>query len=145
MEEWAHTAGLARKNPDVAGALYAVTLAGDLLESAGDKFSRKDYPGAFEDSRNAMRLASSALLLRDGYVSDSLETTISYLFQRYPGELPLDEWHRFEEAAYGSGYGLYFMILKAMGKVKKTGEQEAYEAMSTAMAFINSTRAEMRR
>ena len=143
MDEGGYVSGPLRTQPDMASAVFALERASYMLESARERFGRRDYPGAFEESRNAIRMASSAMLFRDGYVSENLETTVSYLVQRYPGAFPVEEWQRLEDVPMEDTPGLYNMILGAMGKIKKTGEQEAMEAMALADAFIGSARAEM--
>jgi hypothetical protein len=143
MDEAGYVDQLSRNRPDIARAMYAIDLASELLDSAREKYGKEDFRGAFEDCRNAMRLASSAVLFRDGFVSDSLEATASYLLQRYPGIFPVEEWYRMEESAFEGGYGLYYLLLKAAGKVRKTGEQEAAEALSVAGVFLESAMEEI--
>ncbi len=134
---------LIRREPDTASAILALQLAAESLGEARARFSRRDYTAALELSRNAMRLASSALLFRDGCVCPTLESASSYLAWRYPGSFPLDEWERLESIPIEDSPGLYNMILSALGKLKKAGEQEATDALSAASIFIESARAEM--
>ncbi|MEW6721966.1 MAG: hypothetical protein AB1324_01755 [Candidatus Micrarchaeota archaeon] len=118
-------------------------LAMAMLDSARVRAGRQDYLSALADCKNAIRLASSALLRRDGCVCESLEETISYLAGRYPGSLPLNEWRGLEEALVEGGHGLYNMLMEAMGKVKKAGPEEAYGAIGIAEQFIARAREEM--
>src|SRR4030095_7106726 len=143
MDEASYAEQLARQKPDLASALYAMDLALEMLQSAKEKLSKEDYRGAFDASKNAVRLASSAVMFRDGYVSDNLESTAAYLLQKYPGDFPVEEWHKLEEMTIEGGYGLYYMIMKAMGKVKKAGEAEAIEAFEVANHFIQSALGEI--
>ncbi|HSB47699.1 MAG TPA: hypothetical protein VLD37_06830 [Candidatus Bilamarchaeum sp.] len=142
MTEGAFASSLVPKKPDYASALIALNAATDLLESAREKMTHDDLPGALENSRDAIRLASSALLFRDGYVAGSLEDTASYLSKRYPGVFPLADWDTLEVAASGR-VTLYKLLLSAMGKIKKDAREEAGRALTTAEAFISSARSEL--
>jgi len=143
MDEEGAASEITRISPNRAGALIALQSASDLLLLARELFSHGDFRGALLESRNAIRLSSSALLFSDGVVSDNLETTLAYLSERHPGALPIEEWHRLEEAPDEDSPGLYGMILAAMGKLKKTGRQEAKDAIALAESFILSASAEM--
>jgi hypothetical protein len=134
---------IVRAEPDRASAAFALATASELLVLANERLGRGDFRGSFEESRNAIRMASSAILFRDGYIADSLDSTLIYLLKHYPGILPLDDWQRLEQMPAYDSPGLYNMLLAAMGKLKKTGEQEAKEAVMVAGAFIESARAEM--
>ena len=126
---------------DLASAVLALDLASSLLDIARERFLRGDYHGSLEQSRDAIRVASSAMLFKDGYISASFESTLNYFLKNYPGAFPLDEW-RGLETAY-TQYGLFSMIMKALRKEKKAGEDEASAAIAAASAFINSARARM--
>ncbi|MFH0884378.1 MAG: hypothetical protein V1861_01570 [Candidatus Micrarchaeota archaeon] len=134
---------IARGSPDRASALVALHTASDLLLLAREHYSHGNFREAAIESRNAIRLASSALLFSDGVVSASLDSTLTYLFERHPGALPLDDWQRLEETPDADSPGLYILLLAAMGKLKRTGEQDAKEAIIVAEAFIASAMAEM--
>jgi hypothetical protein len=143
MDRGGAFSGFARISPDRASALVALYSASDLLTLAKERFSHRDFHGAVIESRNAIRLASSALLFSEGVVSGSLDATLAYLIEHHPGALPIDEWQRLEETPDADSPGLYNIILGAMGKLKRTGEQEANEAIIVAEAFIASARAEI--
>jgi hypothetical protein len=143
MEEGGYVSAPVRTQPDMASALFALELASGMLDSARERFARQDYNGAFEESRNAVRMASSAILFRDGYVSDNLESTVSYLLQRYPGAFPVEGWQGLEDIPLEDTPGLFNMVLSAVGRLKKAGEQEASEALALAAAFVESAWAEM--
>lgn len=143
MERGGTHSVIIRAEPDRASAAFALAAASELLTLARVRLGRKDFSGSFEESRNAIRMASSAILFRDGYVADSFDSTLLYLLKHYPGMLPLDDWQRLEQIPAYDTPGLYNMLLSAMGKLKKTGEQEAKQAVVVAEAFIASARAEM--
>jgi hypothetical protein len=142
MNEGAYVTSLIPKKPDYASALIALNAASDLLESAREKLLHDDLPGALESSRDAIRMATSALLFRDGYVAASLEATADYLSKKYPGIFPLGEWDIVEVAASGR-ITLYKFLLSAMGKLKKSDRQEADRAVETAETFIQTARMEL--
>ncbi len=143
MDERPAPGEAATVSPDRIGAVSSLQLASDLLLSAKERFERKDFEGAFEDSRNSVRASSAAIMLQDGYVSDSLDATIAFLSRRYPGVFPVEDWLRLESAPVENGPGLYNMLLSAMGSFKKTREQEAKSAIMVAGSFISSARSEM--
>jgi len=134
---------LARRDPDPAGAMFALKMASEHLSSASILFSKKEFHGAFESSRNAIRLASSAVMVRDGYISGTLEGTVGYLLQRYPGAFPVERWEHVESVRIDAGNGIYSMILGSLGKLKKAGEQDASEALAIASSFLETARAEL--
>jgi uncharacterized protein (UPF0332 family) len=142
MEE-AGLAEIVRITPDSGSAIFALGLASEAIERARERFFRGDYRRSLEESRNAMRLASSALLFRDGYVSDSLEATIYYMLQHYPGSFPLDSWVSIERIPTGETPGLYYMVLGALGRLKKAGEEEAKIGIAAAEMFLESARTEI--
>jgi len=129
--------------PDFASAVLALDLASNMLDQAKEKFERGDFAGSMEDSRNAVRVATSAILFKDGFVSDSFESTLNHLLKNYPGAFPLEEWRKLEISAPENGYGLYHMMVVALRMVKKADEDEAGKAIAIAAMFINSARAEM--
>jgi hypothetical protein len=142
MNEGAYVSSLVPKKPDYASALIALNAASDLLESARERMGHEDPQGALENSRDAIRLASSAILFRDGYVAGSLEDTANYISKRYPGVFPLSDWDVIEVAASGH-VSLYKLLLLAMGKIKKNDKDDASKAITTAEAFIASARSEL--
>lgn len=131
------------QGPDFASAVLALDLASSMLDEAKERFARGDFAGSMEESRNAVRVATSAILYKDGFVSDSFESTLNHLLKNYPGAFPLDEWRRMESNAPDRGYGLYHMMLQALKMAKKADEDAASKAIATADMFINSARAEM--
>jgi hypothetical protein len=73
----------------------------------------------------------------------SLEETAGYLSRKYPGAFPLADWDMIEVSATGHTT-LYQLLLRAMGKIKKPGREEADKALSIAEAFIQKASSEMR-
>lgn len=128
---------------NLAGALIALESASGQLALAKEKLAHRDYNGAIMESRDAMRLSSSALLYSEGIVSGSLDETLSYLSGRHPGALPFDGWQRAEWIADAVSPGLYNALLSAMGRLKKTGRQQAEEAVNCAEAFVAFAHSEL--
>ncbi|MBU0532749.1 HEPN domain-containing protein [Candidatus Micrarchaeota archaeon] len=123
---------LARTVPNFDGAILATTLASDILNSARENFKQKIYDTAFEESKNSIRAAASALLIADGYIASTFESTYDYLLERYP-DLPLSNWEMIEN---WNTRGLFYMLLKSMGIIKT--KQQAKEAITTAEEFLAS-------
>ncbi len=130
--------GIIRAAPNPAGAAIATDIASALLSSARQKLLSGDFIGSMADSRDAMRMASSALLLHDGFIADTMDSATAYLSARYPGRFPISEWQRTETMASGHEYGLYHMILRYLGRTRKTGEKEAESSLSAAERFVRS-------
>jgi len=134
-------AGVSAPNP--AAALLALSAAADSLDAARERIARGDFPGAFSDSRNAIRFASSAVLLREGAMSDSAEGVAHLLATRFPGRFPIEDWLDIESIPEEDSPGLYNIILAAMGRLKKAGEQEAHYALTVAESFVRAAVSEM--
>ena len=143
MEEQAFSARLVKQEPDPARALFALKMASETLMAANELYSRKEYAGAFVNSRDAIRLVSSALMFRDGYISDTFDGAIAHMLERYPGLFPVAEWQQIESFPLESAPGLLNLILRLLGRLKKPGEQEANQALKAASSFVESARAEM--
>ncbi len=126
----------------MASAVHAMSFAADMLEAAKERLSAGDLQGALDNSRDAIRIASSAVLFRDGYITDDFDKTIRYFSRRYDSMFPLRDWERVEMTYLGSG-GLYNMILKAAGARLKSDEDKAREAVLVAERFIETTRKEL--
>jgi len=143
MIEPAFSDRVAKRTADPASAIFALKMASETLDVANEMYSRNDYNESFERSRDAIRLVSSALMFRDGYVSDTLEGSIAYLLERYPGMFPVEAWERIESFQSDHGTGILAFILRILGKVNKAGAQEAKDALRAASSFVDSARAEM--
>ncbi|NYZ73968.1 hypothetical protein H0O00_02410 [Candidatus Micrarchaeota archaeon] len=143
MEEGTPDSDIVSIEPDLAGAVFAVHLASQMLDKAREDFSRKDYSGALEESRNAMRMASSAIMLKNGHLTGSLDSTIAYLSSSYPGRFPLRSWYVAETTTIAKGGGLYGALIKAIGRTTRNLEQEASDAINAADRFLDAIRMEM--
>jgi len=143
MDEMPSSPDAAIIAPNRIGAAGALRLASEMLSAARERLGARDYAGSIEESRNAIRMASSALLMQEGLVMGTLEATAAYISHHYPGAFPLQEWVALENMASETAPGLYSMILEAMGKVKKTDEQDAREAIRVAESFVSSAESEL--
>jgi len=139
MEEPPEAADFSRRNPDLASAYVAMDVATEMLNSAIDKYHHKTYGEAFIESRNSVRIAASALLLKDGFIASTFDATIRYLEPRYSNVLPLDSWSEIESIK-AEGEGIIYLFLKLIGKIKKPNRQQAKKAIITAEQFLNSLR-----
>lgn len=140
MEEGALSRDFAKIEPDKTSALFALDLASEALLSARERFFRGEYRVSLEESRNAMRLASSALMFRDGYVGGSLDAAVFYISRRYPGMFPVEAWESVERIPVEDTPGLYNMVLSALGRLRKAGEKEARDAIVIAEMFLESAK-----
>jgi len=124
--------------PDLAGAVLATHIASEMLMSAKEKYEKRVYDDSVSDSRDAIRVAASAVLLRDGYVASTFEATYSYLSHHYQDRLSLEPWHSMEKSTWGDGQGIIYRILKAIGIIKQVDKKQAKEAIATAEKFLHS-------
>ena len=143
MQEAADITELARKEPDRTRAVFAINAASHILDVARERFYCRDYRGAFQESKNAIRMASSALLFRDGYIASTLDATLMHMEENYLNQLPIEEWQSLESMITGVGPGLLNLIIRLTGKDKKTGRAEAGMALMVAERFLASTDALM--
>jgi len=139
MEELPEGPDFSRRIPDLVSAYVAMDVAAEMLNSAIEKYHNKTYEEAFIDSRNSVRVAASAILLKDGCIASTFDSTIRYLEPRYSNILPLDSWSDLE-AIQAEGDGIIYFLLKVIGKIKKPNRQQAKKAIITAEQFLNSVR-----
>ncbi len=130
--------------PAPASASYAADLAESVLAEAKQAFSSGDYTLALAHSKDAIRLASSAVMLRDGYITDDFDKTVVYLSRRYGPAFPTRGWEKVEMTYLGGG-GLYNAILRALGRKILSDRELVSEAISVAESFIQSARKEVER
>lgn len=134
--------GIAIIEPDLAGAVFAVSLAARMLDNARQHFARKNYPAALEESRNSIRMASSALMLRNGHMAGSLEAAIAYLSSNYPGQFQVHGWQRAETTVVDRKGGLYGMLASVAG-VTRNMEAEAAGVIGIAESFLDTVRRQL--
>ncbi len=139
MGEYAREPG---KGPDPASASHAAYLAESVLELAKEAFASGDYHLALAHTKDAIRLASSAVLIRDGYITDDFDKTVVYLSKRYGPAFPIRGWEKVEMTYLGGG-GLYNAILRAMGKPVRSDRELVGEAIAVAETFITTARMEV--
>lgn len=126
-------------SPDPLAAMLAMQAASDVLSSASERFGQGDYEDAFAGARDSMRLVSSALLLRDGYVAATLDATLSYLQFRYEGMLPLEAWAE-AERTLPAGPTLAGALAALLGRNKRIGREGTERALAAAESFFASAR-----
>jgi len=134
---------IAITEPDLAGAVFAIDLALRMLERAREQFARKNYLAALEESRNSIRMASSAIMLRNGHMAGNLDAAIAYLSRYYPGRFPLHGWQKTEAMAASRKGGLYGMLAAVVGSATRDLEGEAVGAIGTAESFLDAVRREL--
>lgn len=124
---------MVKKTPDRLSAIHAVSVASNLVREARENYRRGDFMEAISTSKNAMRIASSAVLFRDGYISSTFEDTVLYLSRKYPGRFPLEKWKETESPSIAGRF-------KSIIGGRKLLEKEAGEAVETADKFVNQAR-----
>ena len=135
MEEDVGGPNIGRRPPDFASALLAFEVAEGLLVSAKNYLDNENFPEALSESKNAIRTAASALLLKEGYVASTLESTISYLEHNHPSALPVENWRIVENMNVS---GLFSIIMKLLKK--STDQGDVNKAILIAEEFLNSAK-----
>ncbi len=132
---------LLKIDPEPSKAIYAVGVAEELIGSAREKADSGKYEDAMEDIKNAIRVASSALLYNDGYVANTLDTTCYYLQNHYPKKFPVKEW-KIIEIGTKTGVKLVDTILEKLGfgKKQEARKREAERALAIAEVFVQSVK-----
>ncbi|VVC04084.1 Uncharacterised protein [Candidatus Bilamarchaeum dharawalense] len=130
-----------KPKPDLSRASFALDVAMYMLDTAKDKFNEKNYVAAFEESRNSVRMASSAILFRDGRVFKTLNQTMDYLDRTY-STFPIKEWKHLESIDLASGSGSYHVLLRLVRKIFNIEKHESKQALLLAWRFLDSTRGE---
>jgi len=130
---------LLKINPEPSKAVYAAGMAKDFIESAKEKMDSGRYDDAMEDIKNAIRIASSAIMYNDGYVANTLDTTCYYLQNHYPEKFPVKEW-KIIELGTKTGVRMVDAVMERLGFGKKQDakKNEAERALAIAEAFVQS-------
>ena len=80
-----------------------------------------------------MRIASSAILFRDGFIAPDLESSCSYLKKKYGGSFPLNEWKEVEAISNTSPLD---RLVEVFGLGKDRLEKNAKKALDAANKFL---------
>ncbi len=129
------------RSPDRSSALRAIEVASDMISHASSGLKEKKYLETFNHSRDAMRFAASAILLKDGKSADTLDETMLYLKKAYPNDIPIEGWSAIESQIIGSDPGLLNLIIRLIGKInKKSAEDDARYALATAIDFLENVK-----
>jgi len=129
------------RSPDRSSALRAIDVASDMLKHASSGLKEKKYLETFNHSRESMRFAASAILLKDGKSADNLDEAMFYLKKHYPNDISIEGWRSIESQIIGSDPGLLNLIIRLIGKIKKTSaEDDAIYALTTALEFLENVK-----
>ncbi len=113
-------------------AMYALSVAAGLLASAREKADSSEYGESVRMCRDSMRVASSAVLFRDGLVSGDFESSYSYLKKKYGGKIDADKWKEVESLAGNARSLLGFL---SAGRKKRDAEK----ALDDAVDFLRAS------
>lgn len=117
-------------------AIYALSIAAELLQSAQDNASDSSFEEAIIQSRDSIRMASSAILFKDGFVATDLESSCTYLKKKYSKAIPVDEWRHVETLANS---GPFDRLVGLFGIGKGRLEKNAKEALEAANRFLSAS------
>ncbi len=141
-EESTEIAGIVKTNPEPSKAMFAIEAASGLLETAKIGIVQKRYEDAYEDSRNAIRLASAAIMYNDGYVANTVNGAYDYMEQAHGKKSLVDEWKEVEIKS-PQNKGIVQIILEFL-RIRKSSEvnneTSARKALSVAETFVQSAR-----
>lgn len=127
-----------KTSPNISKSVFALELAANLLDVAKEKLDCGDHVAAFEEARNSIRIASSAILFRDGCNLYNLEDTSSYLCHTYPHIFNVKEWKHLESIDLATGPGFYNVLLKLVRKIINIEKHESKQAILFAWQFLDS-------
>jgi len=133
--------GVVKIKPEPSKAIFAVEAASDLLEAARSEIRQKKFDEAYEDARNAIRLASAGIMYNEGYIASTSEGAYGYI-ERKGDRRMAEEWKDVEMKA-PQNRGLIDKILEFL-RLKKgaetTNELGARKALAVAETFVKSAR-----
>jgi len=135
FESTIHTRGLERVGAEVGQAQFALVTAAELLVEAKEKADDLKFGEALMLSRDAIRMASSAILFKDGLVAADFDSSYSYLTATYGDKIPIAEWKAVESLSRSS---IVDRISAALGLGKKGPENNAKKAIESATRFIEA-------
>lgn len=134
--------GVVKVKPEPSKAMFAIEAAADLVESARIGIRQNNFEQAYEDSKNAIRMASSAIMYNDGYIANSLDGAYDYM-EKVQGKKELVEDWRNIEIKSPENTGFFDRILDFLRLKKKSyvnTEESARKALSVAEVFVQSAR-----
>ena len=126
---------------DPLAAIRAVNAASEMLLSASNMMSEKNYAQSIEYSKGAIRLAASALLFHNKKISRTFDSTVSFIRTHYPDKFPLEDWDKIERMITGAGSGLLNAIVRAFGKPFQA--KDAKYAYDVAKLFVENAKNEV--
>ena len=117
-------------------AAYAFEAATAMLASAMELAEQCSFDEAILSARDSMRMASSALLFKDGLVAGDLESICAYLKKKYGDELPVEEWRDVERLSKTSIVDrIADMLTRSRGRL----EQNANRSTESARRFLSAS------
>ncbi len=133
--------GAIRMTPEPSRAVFAVETATNFLETARTELERGLYEDAYEDAKNAIRMAVTAMMYNDGYVAKTIESAFEYIEKKHGKPELVREWRRIEINA-PSNRGIIEKIVQFFG-FKKSEElkEEVIKTLSVAEIFVESATA----
>lgn len=142
MPDSEEIAGIVKIKPEPSKAVFAVEAAADLVSAAKNEIGQKRYADAYDDARNAIRMASAGIMYNDGYVANTREGAYDYM-ERVQGDKTLaDEWKSVEIMA-PENKGIIDRLLEFL-RLKKgaetNNELSARKALSVAETYVQSAR-----
>ena len=133
--------GVVKIKPEPSKAIFALETAFGLLEVAKGEMENKQHEDAYEDSKNAMRMASAAIMYNDGYFASTIDGTYEYVEKKYGESGLVKEWKIVEEKS-PENRGFVNKLLEALGlRKRKDMETDARRAFSVAETFVQSAKA----
>ena len=135
--------GIIKINPEPSRAIFAVETAAHLIEAAKTELENRRYEEAYEDAKNAIRMASAAMMYNDGYVANNIEGAYEYMDKKYGEKVMVKEWKTVEVRS-PENRGIIDRLLEML-RLKKRKEDEmeidARKALHVAEVFVESGKA----
>jgi hypothetical protein len=122
--------------PEPERAIYALTIAAQLLEEAKDQAEESVFEQTIIKARDSMRIACSAILFKDGFIAPDLDSSCNYLRKKYGERIPINEWKHVEQIAKGNPIE---KISSFLGFGKNTQQENAKKALEVAGKFLDAS------
>jgi len=142
MPEEEEIIGIVKIKPEPSKAIFAVEAAADLVRAAKNEIDRKKYDDAYEDARNAIRMASAGMMYNEGYLASTQEGAYAYIEKKHGDKNMAEGWKKVEVRS-PQNRGLIDKILEFL-RLKKGAETidelGARKALAVAEVYVQSAR-----
>lgn len=137
--------GIVKISPEPTKAVIAIETASNMIEAAQSEIDNGKYEDAWEDAKNAIRMAAAAIMYDDGYITNTMEGALEYIGRKYERPKLVKEWKEIEIKSPANRGWIYIIgeIVGISKKQKGLDESEVRKALSVAETFIEIASAQI--